>query len=106
MLRGNLFQCIVEPGSAEASSTLIERKAVRVERIVSHGHASPPGFWYDQDEHEFVVVVSGSAELEIEGRGVIRLTTGDWLEIPAHVRHRVTWTDPTTDTIWLAVFYS
>lgn len=77
----------------------------RIERIVSRGHASPPGFWYDQAEHELVVVVDGAARLEVEGRPDVELGAGDWLVLEAHVRHRVAWTDPDRATIWLAVFY-
>jgi cupin 2 domain-containing protein len=78
---------------------------VRIERIVSRGHASPPGFWYDQPEHEFVLLVEGEAALVVEGEGERRLAPGDWLEIKARVRHRVSWTAPDRATIWLAVFY-
>jgi quercetin dioxygenase-like cupin family protein len=78
---------------------------MRIERIVSQGQVSPDGFWYDQDDHEFVLVVSGSARLELEGQGERSLAAGDWLDIPAHQRHRVTWTDPAVQTLWLAVFY-
>jgi cupin 2 domain-containing protein len=77
---------------------------VRIERIVSRGHVSPPGFWYDQAEAEFVLLVEGAATLLVEDREHA-LRPGDWLVIDAHVRHRVTWTDPARDTVWLAVFF-
>ena len=78
----------------------------RVERIVSTGQVSPPGFWYDQERDEFVVLLKGSAGLLFEGKDEITvLGPGDYLNIPAHVRHRVEWTDQTKNTIWLAVFY-
>ncbi len=83
------------------------RPGLRVERIVSRGHVTAADSWYDQDEHEWVCVVSGSAKLEvkIEARvEVVELDEGDWLELPAHTRHRVVWTRPDVDTIWLAVF--
>jgi cupin 2 domain-containing protein len=89
----------------ELFSELAGGRHVRIERIVSRGHASPPGFWYDQDEHELVVVLSGGATLELEGQGAVSLGPLDWLDIPPHVRHRVTSTDPDVDTLWLAVFY-
>jgi cupin 2 domain-containing protein len=67
----------------------------RVLRIVSHAHASPPGFWYDQPEAEWVVVVAGSAGLLVEGESAVRgLGPGDYVLIPPHVRHRVEWTAP------------
>lgn len=104
--RGTLFDARPPSAVAEHFQTLAEGRSTRIERIVSQGHASPPGFWYDQEEHEFVVVLSGAAELEFEPpRPPVRLETGDWLVIPRHVRHRVTWTLPGQETIWLAVFY-
>ncbi len=80
--------------------------ALRIERIVSTGQASPPGFWYDQEEGEWVAVLQGSARLLIEGEPAPRLMrTGDFIDLPPHTRHRVEWTDPQTPTVWLAVFY-
>jgi len=78
-----------------------------IERIVSRGHASADGFWYDQDRHEFVVLLSGAARLEFaDGRDEVELGPGDWLVIPAHRRHRVAWTDPGQDSLWLTVHFS
>ncbi|HVH82564.1 MAG TPA: cupin domain-containing protein [Stellaceae bacterium] len=79
--------------------------AVRIERIVSHGQASPEGFWYDQDEAEFVLVVAGAARLAFADGETLALGPGDWVDIAAHRRHRVDWTDPHRPTVWLAVFY-
>ena len=76
----------------------------RVERIVSEGHTSPEGFWYDQDEWEWVAVLQGSAELEFEGHGCVGLFAGEWVLIPAHERHRVTRTSTAPQCVWLAVF--
>lgn len=91
----------------ELYTTLADGGSCRVERIVSRGHNSPPGFWYDQDENEFVLLVKGAARMLLEGEAEERsLGPGDWLDIKAHVRHRVTWTDPTRPTIWVAVFYA
>lgn len=92
---------------AERTETLLRRPGLRVERIVSRGHRSPEGFWYDQDESEWVTVVSGEAVLRFEGREEpLRMAAGDHVDIPAHVRHRVEWTDPKRETVWIAVFYS
>ena len=94
------------PGAVEEQVTeLVRRGSVRIERIVSHGHCSAPGFWYDQDEHEWVLLVRGAARLEYEGGATLSLNAGDSLEIPAHQRHRVAWTDPDRATGWLAVFW-
>jgi cupin 2 domain-containing protein len=90
----------------EIVSQLLCAAHIRIERIVSTGHASPPGFWYDQDEGEWLVVLTGAARLRIEGDSEPRsLAPGDFLDLPAHTRHRVEWTDPTVPTVWLAVFY-
>lgn len=88
----------------ELSNTLFQAKHVRIERIVSEGHASPPDFWYDQDESEFVLLMQGAARLRFEDE-VVEMKAGDWINIPAHRKHRVEWTTPETRTIWLAVFY-
>jgi cupin 2 domain-containing protein len=91
--------------SSEVTETLLRAGELRIERIVSHGQKSPDGFWYDQDENEWVLVVAGAARLEFEDE-TIELTPGTFMNIPAHKRHRVQWTDPTQTTIWLAVFYA
>ncbi len=93
------------PGDGERVTELVRFGAVRVERIVSRGHASPPGFWYDQDEDEWVMVLAGAARLRFEADDrVVEMGPGDAVTIPAHVRHRVDWTSPDEDTVWLAVF--
>lgn len=104
--RGNLFDGLPGELENERVERLAGRGAVRVERIVSRGHASPPGFWYDQDEDEWVVVIAGSARLRFEDDArEVTLAPGDYVDIPAHARHRVEWTDPDADTVWLAVYY-
>jgi cupin 2 domain-containing protein len=93
------------PGAGEAIETLLKAEGVRVERIVSHGQASPAGFWYDQDEAEWVLVVQGRARLTIEGEAQEReLGPGDSLFLLAHCRHRVAWTQADEPTVWLAFF--
>ena len=82
------------------------RTTFRIERIVSRGQASPPGFWYDQETNEWVLLVKGSALLRFFDGREIALTPGDHLLIPRHVRHRVERTDPEGETVWLAVHYS
>jgi len=84
----------------------VDRNALRIERIVSRGHSSPPGFWYDQEDNEWVLVLTGRARLRFAAdEGLIELGVGDCYEIAAHRKHRVEWTDPDQDTIWLAVFF-
>lgn len=101
----NLFTEIPSPLQAELMETLVSAGSVRIERIVSHGHASPDGFWYDQPEHEWVVVLQGAARLQFEDQS-IEMKPGDFVNIPAHRKHRVDWTTPDRATIWLAVFYT
>ena len=102
----NLFDNLPAELPDELMQTLVEQGNVRIERIVSQGHASPEGFWYDQSEHEFVLVLTGSAQLRIADEPTARqLAPGDFVNIPAHQKHRVDATTANEPTIWLAVFY-
>src|SRR5579862_1699515 len=102
----NLVRDLPDARAGEIVEFLAGGEAVRIERIVSHGQASPPGFWYDQDDNEFVVLLAGAARLRFaDDPRVVSLAPGDALDIAAHRRHRVEWTDPTRPTVWLAVFY-
>ena len=90
----------------EISEVMLAGQGARIERIVSHGQASPAGFWYDQDEDEWVMLLEGEAALRIaDDDQLLRLTPGMHVHIPPHVRHRVEWTAPDRRTVWLAVFY-
>jgi cupin 2 domain-containing protein len=101
----NILSSLPAMGTDETVATLLKANGFRLERIVSHGQASPAGFWYDQDEAEWVLVVSGRARLRIEGEAQDReLGPGDSQFLPAHCRHRVAWTDPDQTTVWLALF--
>lgn len=100
----NLFTGIPGRLSHELCTTLSESASLRIERIVSHGHASPAGFWYDQDQHEWVALLQGAARLQFEQQ-TVELQPGDYVSIPAHKKHRVAWTTPDKPTIWLAVYY-
>lgn len=102
----SLFEKIPDELPEELFETICASDGVKIERIVSKGHASPDGFWYDQKKSEFVLVVQGSAGLKIENEDeIVVLKAGDYLNIGAHVRHRVEWTDASGETIWLAVHY-
>lgn len=103
---GQLFGNLPQALSAELSTVLVAADNIQIERIISCGQASPPGFWYDQDRHEWVMVMAGSAILQFEGEpGPRRLGPGDFVNIPAGLRHRVVATDPAEVTVWLAIFY-
>jgi cupin 2 domain-containing protein len=102
----NLLAPLPDARAAEAVDMLLARPGLRIERIISLGQASPPGFWYDQHEGEWVVLLAGAASLRFADEAAPRrLEPGDCVEIAAHRRHRVEWTDPVRPTIWLAVFY-
>ena len=102
----NLFAAIPEHLPEELIEVLLDASAVRIERIVSQGHASPEGFWYDQEENEWVLVLRGAARLRFEdNRQPVEMRPGDFVHIPAHRRHRVEWTTPQEPTVWLAVHY-
>ncbi len=98
----NLFADIPEQSNQELCTTLVEHPHCRIERIVSYGQASPEGFWYDQSWDEWVLLLKGSAELDLNGL-IATLTPGDHLLIPAGLRHRVCKTDSDQPTIWLAI---
>jgi cupin 2 domain-containing protein len=100
----NLFADLPGRLPDELFTTLLEAGDLRIERIVSFGHASPPGFWFDQHQHEWVVLLKGAARLRFEDEE-LELRPGSFVNIPAHRRHRVDWTSPDESTIWLAVHY-
>jgi cupin 2 domain-containing protein len=103
----NLFAALPHRGDAEHVEVLVQTPGLRLERIVSLGHATPPGEWYDQTTTEWVAVLSGRARLHFEGDAEdIALRPGDHLVIPPHRRHRVEWTDPAQPTVWLALHYT
>ncbi len=101
----NHFAALPKPLPHELFTTLLDAGTVRIEQIVSHGHASPEDFWYDQDQHEWVIVLRGAARLRFEDE-IVEMKPGDHVSIPAHKRHRLEWTTPEEPTIWLAVFYT
>lgn len=107
-MNGNLFGGL-PPDDArdEVFDALLSRPGLRIERIVSTGQCSPPGFWYDQADGEWVALLSGAARLRFADEDADRmLGPGDWVEIAPHRRHRVEWTSPGEPTVWLAVFYA
>jgi cupin 2 domain-containing protein len=103
-LNRNLFANLPKDLPEELVNVILESQNLRIERIVSLGQSSPEGFWYDQDEHEWVMVLQGAARLQLEGR-TVDLGPGDHINLPAHTKHRVEWTKPTEQTVWLAVSY-
>jgi cupin 2 domain-containing protein len=104
----NLFADLpAGPLAAEGFDELLARPGLRIERIVSTGQSSPPDFWYDQPQGEWVLVLQGAARLRLaDPDTVLELHAGDFLNLPPHRRHRVDWTAPEQPTVWLAIHYA
>lgn len=103
----NLFDAVPADLPGEVVEVVAEGQGkLRIERIVSRGHASPPDFWYHSSETEWVVLLSGSAMLQFADMDEpVLLAPGDWMEIPARCRHRVAATSEEEDSVWLAVHW-
>lgn len=106
---GNIYTGLPATPQAQELSAILAgnaRNGVKIERIVSHGHATPDNEWYDQSQHEWVLLLQGEAIIAFaDERSDLHLRSGDYVNIPAHCRHRVAWTTPDSDTVWLAVFF-
>ena len=105
MKPGNIFESIPEQLDDEVFDSLIQQANVKIERIVSKGHSSPKSGWYEQDHNEWVIVLKGAATIMLEDKELVQLTVGSHLNIPAYTRHKVSWTTPDTETVWIAVRY-
>jgi len=102
----NIFGDIPAELPDELFEEILAGSIFKIERIVSRGQASPAGFWYDQEENEWVILLQGSANLRFAGKEeLVILRPGDYIRIPRHYRHRVERTDPDQETVWLAVYY-
>ncbi len=101
----NIFGSIPNVLDIELIEQLAQSQHARIERIVSKGHRSPATGWYDQEQNEWVMLLKGTAILSFDDDSSITLNPGDYINIPAHKKHKVAWTDPDTETIWLAVHY-
>lgn len=105
MDQGNLLTDIPECIADEIIQDIVNTKTCRIERVISNGHTTPKGQWYDQANNEWVLIVKGAGKLEFEVGEEVLLREGDHIVIPAHKKHRVSWTDPDKETVWLAVFF-
>lgn len=102
----NIYSSIPANIPQELFQDILITDTFKVERIVSKGHGSPQDFWYDQDQNEWVILLKGRAGLLFEGNdNIIELKPGDHLNIPAHFKHRVEWTDPDIETVWLVIMW-
>jgi len=102
----NIYSDIPEQLPEELFECILKQDNIVIERIVSNGHITPSGQWYDQTGDEWVILLQGEAIVFFEqNQSLVRLSPGDYLLIPAHTRHRVEWTLPDFNTIWLAVHF-
>lgn len=101
----NIFSVIPDKSGQEAIEQLLVKKDIKIERIISKGHKSPETGWHDQELNEWVLVLKGKATLAFEDQTSVDLIEGSYINIPSHTKHKVTWTDPNRETIWLAVHY-
>lgn len=104
-MKSNLFEDIPESIPEELFEEIVSAENVLIERIISDGHKSDEGFWYDQQRNEFVVLLQGFAEIEFENKELVKLAPGGYLNIPAHRKHRVKSTSEVEKTVWLAIHY-
>ena len=102
---GNIFESIPANLKEESFDLLTQSDDLKIERIISKGHISPTSGWYDQDKDEWVIVFKGEAIISFFDGNEITLKAGSYINIPAHTKHKVIWTDPDTETIWLAIHY-
>ncbi len=102
---GNVFRSVPDKIPNELFEDIISGDNIRIERIISYGHTSPASGWYDQNENEWVILLKGEAKIEIENEELIHLLGGSYLNIPSHTKHKVVWTKPDMETIWLAIHY-
>lgn len=102
---GNIYNPIPDDLSTEEFEILAQNASVKIERIISKGHTSPETGWYDQDRTEWVIVLTGEASIAFENDTIVKLKQGDYINIPAHNKHKVVSTSADTETIWLAVHY-
>jgi len=100
---GNLFKSLPAETDREHVERILENGGMRIERIISRGQPSPDGFWYDQPTAEWVILLKGRATLSVAGEGRTNLVAGDYLLIPARLKHRVEQTSD--DAIWLALHF-
>jgi len=101
----NIFTSMPANPDAEVVDLIAQNENTKIERIISRGQTSPATGWYDQEKDEWVMVLTGEAIISFENAMEVNLKAGDYLNIPAHTKHKVKWTDPNVETVWLAVHY-
>ena len=105
MKTSNIFANIPKELEDEFFEDILSKNNLKIERIVSNGHSSPKSGWYDQENDEWVILLQGEAVLSYEIGDDVYLKAGDYINIPAHTKHKVSWTLPKSETIWLAIHF-
>jgi cupin 2 domain-containing protein len=105
MKKSNIFELIPPTLKDELFEEIISKSGVKIERIVSFGHTTPQDEWYDQRRDEWVILLQGEAIISFLNEDEVRLKAGDYINIPAHKKHRVSWTKPEEESVWLAIYY-
>ena len=105
MNKSNIFSLIPKQLDEELFEELVSKDGLKIERIVSKGQTTTEFEWYEQENDEWVILLKGEAVLSFFDEDDVRLGVGDYINIPAFKKHRVSWTKPNTETVWLAVFY-
>ena len=105
MQKSNILSNIPTNLNQEIFQDIISNDNIKIERIISKGHKSKEDEWYNQEKDEWVMVIKGNATLTFEDAEDVDLGEGDYINIPAHMKHRVSWTDAKVETIWLAIHY-
>ncbi len=105
MKTDNIFDNIPQHLDEELFENLLTKDGIKIQRIVSEAHTTPEGQWYDQEDNEWVILLQGAAIISFENEEDIPLKVGEYLNIQAHKRHRVSWTSEEEKTVWIAVHY-
>ncbi|BFM10242.1 hypothetical protein R50072_03950 [Simiduia litorea] len=102
----NIFEHLPDASDEEKFQMLLAQPNLKIERIVSNGQSTAKGYWYDQEQSEWIMLLQGGAGIEFKGQKPFALKPGDYLNIPARQQHRVAWTEPNMTTLWLAIHYA
>jgi len=106
MKSSNIFANIASSVNGEVFEDIISKENIQIQRIISSPNSGDTSKWYDQDTDEWVIVLQGSAIITFENKDKTHLNAGDYLNIPAHTKHQVSWTTPDEKTIWIAIHYN
>ncbi|MEA3370350.1 MAG: cupin domain-containing protein [Campylobacterota bacterium] len=101
----NIFEQIPDNLQEEIFEDIIKTENLKIERIISYGQSSPKSGWYESQLNEWVILLKGEALLSFEGSKDVRLNAGDYINITAFTKHRVSWTQPNAESVWLAIHY-